>query len=113
VRTPPLPRTPLAVVLAFGLGLAAASLPAALAHGGDPTRIHACVSQSGSPRGQLIVYAAPGLPLESPFSQCGSRGLPLDLPGTPVFFGLTEPGAPLPPEFLAFPCGGEEVPADG
>jgi hypothetical protein len=49
------------------------------AHGGDSTLIHGCVNQSSTPKGQVIVYSAPGLAGgEQPTSLCGTRGLALD-----------------------------------
>src|SRR4051812_22041786 len=65
--------------IALFLGLCAAGLAGlAGAHGGDPVLIHGCVNQSLNPKGQVIVYSAPGLAGEPPTSQCGTRGLPLD-----------------------------------
>jgi hypothetical protein len=49
------------------------------AHNGDPTQIHACVNQAATPRGQVIIYSAPGLPGAEPAtSTCGTRGIAVD-----------------------------------
>src|SRR5256885_12624103 len=85
--------------LLIGL-LAAGAAGLVSAHGGDPTQIHACVNQAATPRGQVIIYPAPGLAGSDPASTCGTRGTPIDwgsqgVPGpagTTGFTGL--PGAP-------------------
>src|SRR3954469_4743848 len=70
-------------LLSLGVGLVAAGLAGLVsAHGGDSTLVHGCVNLSGNPRGQLLVYSAPGATgLEGPNSSCGTRGQPLDWSG--------------------------------
>jgi hypothetical protein len=67
-------------LLALLLGLVAAAAAGLVsAHNGDATQIHACVNQGATPRGQVIVYAAPGLTGGEPAtSTCGTRGTPVD-----------------------------------
>src|SRR4051812_16025552 len=66
-------------LLAFLVGLLAAGAAGLVsAHNADPTQIHACVNQAATPRGQVIIYSAPGLPGSDPISTCGTRGTPLD-----------------------------------
>src|SRR3954463_16217409 len=70
-------RRPWLLALFVGL-LAAGAAGLVSAHNADPTQIHACVNQSATPRGQVIIYSAPGLPGSDPTSACGTRGLPVD-----------------------------------
>src|SRR3982750_614017 len=62
-------------LLALLIGLVAAGAAGLVsAHNGDPTQIHACVNQAATPRGQVIIYSAPGLTGSDPSSVCGTRG---------------------------------------
>src|SRR4051812_33494395 len=70
-------RRPWLLALLVGL-MAAGAAGLVSAHNGDPTQIHACVNQAATPRGQVIIYSAPGLPGSDPASVCGTRGTPLD-----------------------------------
>src|SRR5947207_2532847 len=70
-------RRPWLFALLFGF-LAAGAAGLVSAHGGDGTQIHACVNQAATPRGQVILYSAPGLPGSDPNGACGTRGLPVD-----------------------------------
>jgi hypothetical protein len=67
-------------LLALLVGLVAAGAAGLVsAHNGDPTQIHACVNQGATPRGQVIIYSAPGLAGGEPAtSTCGTRGTPVD-----------------------------------
>jgi hypothetical protein len=66
-------------LLAFLVGLLAAGAAGLVsAHTGDPTAIHACVNQAATPRGQVIIYSAPGLAGSDPTSLCGTRGISVD-----------------------------------
>src|SRR3954453_10251080 len=66
-------------LLALFVGLVAAGAAGLVsAHNSDPTQIHACVNQAATPRGQVIIYSAPGLPGSDPSSVCGTRGTPVD-----------------------------------
>jgi hypothetical protein len=67
-------------LLALLVGLVAAGAAGLVsAHNGDPAAIHACVNQASSPRGQVIIYSAPGLTGAEPAtSTCGTRGTPVD-----------------------------------
>jgi hypothetical protein len=67
-------------LLALLVGLVAAGAAGLVsAHNGDPTQIHACVNQGATPRGQVIIYSAPGLTGAEPAtSTCGTRGTPVD-----------------------------------
>src|SRR5678815_1965692 len=58
--------------------LAAGAAGLVSAHNGDPNAIHACVNQAATPRGQVIIYSAPGLTGSDPTSVCGTRGSALD-----------------------------------
>ena len=49
-------------LISLAIGLVGAGLAGIVsAHNGDPTAIHACVSQSPTNRGAVIIYSAPGL----------------------------------------------------
>ena len=66
-------------VLALVVGLLAAGAAQLVsAHGGNPNLIHGCVNPSSVPRGQIIIYSAPGLPNSDPNAICGTRGFPMD-----------------------------------
>jgi hypothetical protein len=67
-------------IFALILGLVAAGAAGLVsAHNGDPAQIHGCVNQAATPRGQVIIYAAPGLAGGEPAtSSCGTRGTPVD-----------------------------------
>jgi len=85
-------RRPWLFALLIGL-LAAGVAGLVSAHNGDPTAIHACVNQAATPRGQVIIYSAPGLPGPDPTSVCGTRGTPVDwnAQGIPGPTGATGP----------------------
>src|SRR5678815_543124 len=88
-------RRPWFLALFVGL-LAAGAAGLVSAHNGDPTQIHACVNQAATPRGQVIIYSAPGLAGSDPTSTCGTRGQPLDwngqgIQGPPGPTGATGP----------------------
>jgi hypothetical protein len=67
-------------LFALFIGLVAAGVAGLVsAHNGDPTQIHGCVNQAATPRGQVIIYSAPGLTGAEPAtSTCGTRGSPVD-----------------------------------
>src|SRR5678815_2333550 len=66
-------------LLALLVGLVAAGAAGLVsAHNGDATQIHGCVNQAATPRGQVIIYSAPGLPGSDLSSTCGTRGTPVD-----------------------------------
>jgi hypothetical protein len=72
-------------LLALLVGLVAAGVSGAvMAHNGDATAIHACVNQGSTPRGQVIIYSAPGMLGSDPNSVCGTRGLAVDWNGQGV-----------------------------
>jgi hypothetical protein len=77
------------------IGLVAAGAAGLVsAHNGDPTQIHACVNQGATPRGQVIIYSAPGLTGGEPAtSTCGTRGTSVDwnAQGIPGAQGPTGP----------------------
>src|SRR6186713_3531880 len=83
------PRSPWLFALLVGL-VAAGAAGLVSAHGGDPTQIHACVNQAATPRGQVIIYSAPGLAGSDPSSTCGTRGTPVDW-GSQGAAGVTGP----------------------
>src|SRR5436190_16033586 len=88
-----LPRRPCLFALFAGI-LAAGAAGLVSAHGGDPTQIHACVNQAATPRGQVIIYSAPGLPGSDPSSTCGTRGTPVDWGGVGGAGATGPSGAP-------------------
>jgi hypothetical protein len=66
-------------LLALSLGLVTAGAAGLVsAHNGDATQIHSCVNQGATPRGQVIIYSAPGLTGSDPTSVCGTRGTSVD-----------------------------------
>jgi hypothetical protein len=69
-------------LLALVVGIVGASVAGlVMAHGGDANLTHGCVNLSTNPRGQVIVYSAPGLAGSDSTAVCGTRGLALDWGG--------------------------------
>src|SRR3954449_12707319 len=88
-------------LLALFVGLLAAGAAGLVsAHNGDPTQIHACVNQAATPRGQVIIYSAPGLTGSDPASMCGTRGTPVDW-GQTGGVGATGPAGATGPSGLS------------
>jgi hypothetical protein len=93
-------------VFALFIGLVAAGVAGLVsAHNGDPAAIHACVNQASSPRGQVIIYSAPGLTGAEPAtSTCGTRGTPVDW-GQTGGVGATGPAGATGASGLSGPSG--------
>jgi len=87
-------RRPWILALAVGVIAAGAAGMVSAHNPTDPNQIHACVSQTSNPRGQVIVYAAPGLPGSDPNSICGTRGVALDWNGQGSAGATGPSGAP-------------------
>src|SRR4051812_37395204 len=81
-------------VLALLTGICAAGAAGLVsAHNGDSNAIHGCVNQATTPRGQVVIYSAPGLPGSNPSAMCGTQGMAVDW-GTTGGAGATGPSGP-------------------